>query len=715
MLELMEWARRHPLPARPWLILGKGPSFTRIDEFDLTPYNLVALNHVVREVKVHVAHFADLDAVEACADAVVENADWVLMPYRPHVKFRATRQTLADLILSVPALGELERRNRLVWYNLYTGAPVGDSPVIQAVHFGSEAVVNILAVLGVKVIRTLGVDGGRSYSATFRDLSGKTLLSTGATSYDLQFAGIRRTVEKYGIDFGPLVEPIRIFVGTDESQTVAARVLEYTIRKHASRPVEIVHLDTVDVPVPHDSASRPRTGFSFKRFEIPRLCGYRGRALYLDADMIVFGDIAELWDPSMGSHTVLCTRQEEPPEAWRDHESFQPGRQMSVVLLDCGKLRWDAAAIVRGLDEGRYTYGQLMFDLCVVPPDEIAESLPPAWNCLERYDPATTKLLHYTVVPTQPWKNDANPLGYLWMAQYAEAVAAGAVPTEEVKEGIARGFLKPALASCLPLASGPAQPHATARLDQAARHRSLELEARAARGEALMAEARSRALEEELDRIRNSWTWRAGRLVMAPVGLARRILRRAQGRAVPSKRRASDDPLPALYREMHAKGLLPGVAWRTAFETFSAAIPDLERRTILDFGCGPRGGLAEQLPPNRVVSYDPYVEVYAAPPWERPFDVVFSSDVLEHLPQREIEMFAANVLRCRPEFIFLNISTRQAHKTFSNGVNVHLTVKPTSWWQNTLGAFWGRDYECRILGDQPDECTLLFGRRHTSI
>jgi 2-polyprenyl-3-methyl-5-hydroxy-6-metoxy-1,4-benzoquinol methylase len=118
---------------------------------------------------------------------------------------------------------------------------------------------------------------------------------------------------------------------------------------------------------------------------------------------------------------------------------------------------------------------------------------------------------------------------------------------------------------------------------------------------------------------------------------------------------------------MHAKGLFPGVTWRNVFDSFTAAILDLDRRTILDFGCGPRGGLAEQFGADRVVSYDPYVEAYSASPWHRPFDVVFSSDVLEHLPEQDIEAFAAHVLRSRPQFMFLNISTREAHKTFSTG------------------------------------------------
>jgi hypothetical protein len=542
-------------------------------------------------------------------------------------------------------------------------------------------------------------------------------LASGATSYDLQFAGIRRTVEKHGLDFGRLIEPIRVFLGTDESQRVAARVLEYSIRKNASRPVDIVYLDTVDVPLPTSSANRPRTGFSFKRFAIPELCGHRGRAIYLDADMIVFGDIAQIWNLDMGLHSVLCTRQEDAPDAWRDHESFQPGRQMSVLLLDCAKLPWNSTVIVRGLDEGLYTYAQLMFDLCIVPSGEIAETIPSDWNSLERYDPPATKLLHYTVVPTQPWKSDDNPLGNLWMAWYAEAMAAGAVPAEEVERGIADGFLMPALAACLPRAGVPEHPRSTAPVGPTAHWQSLDLEIRAARGETLIAQARASALEDqlrdlrlELNQILGSWPWRAGCLATAPARFAKRALRMVMRKNAPVQT-PPDDALPVLYREMHAKGLFPGVAWRSVFETFAAAIPDLERRIILDFGCGPRGGLAEQLKPGQVVSYDPYVERYSEPPWSQSFDVVFSSDVLEHLPQREIEVFAVNVFRCRPEFVFVNISTRPAHKTFSSGENVHVTVKPATWWQNTLGRFWRPAYDCRVLLEQPAECALLFTRR----
>src|SRR5215213_8430850 len=92
-----------------------------------------------------------------------------------------------------------------------------------------------------------------------------------------------------------------------------------------------------------------------------------------------------------------------------------------------------------------------------------------------------------------------------------------------------------------------------------------------------------------------------------------------------------------LYRELHAKKLFEGIAWKNVYELFAESIPDLSNKTILDFGCGPRGGLAEFLGDQKVISYDPYIEAYSTLPWSRRFDVLFSSDVLEHLPMHAVE------------------------------------------------------------------------------
>ena len=44
--------------------------------------------------------------------------------------------------------------------------------------------------------------------------------------------------------------------------------------------------------------------------------------------------------------------------------------------------------------------------------------------------PGETKLLHYTVVPTQPWKTDENPNGKIWEDAFVRACAAGYVDAD---------------------------------------------------------------------------------------------------------------------------------------------------------------------------------------------------------------------------------------------------------------------------------------------
>jgi hypothetical protein len=327
-----------------------------------------------------------------------------------------------------------------------------------------------------------------------------------------------------------LDEPLRVFVGADDSQMVAARVLEFSIRRHASRPVQVTVMKDLPVPLPRDRRNRPQTGFSFYRFLIPRLCERQGRALYLDADMLVFADLAELWDIPFGQSTVLCTYQSEALDRGKDTPFVKLGRQLSVMLLDCPRLDWDVERIVRGLDDGRYTYAQLISDLCIVRPDEIADAIPPEWNRLETYEEGKTKLLHYTIVATQPWASTENPLREVWLTAYRDALRAGAVDPAEVLRGIDEGFLHPSLAD--DLHNHPASPSIAER-DGGADPGGARRELSRLRGE--LAEMRRRAsaaaervadLEEMLASLRGSWTWRIGRLVTGPLSRLRAWRRR---------------------------------------------------------------------------------------------------------------------------------------------------------------------------------------------
>jgi hypothetical protein len=448
-LELREWAGAQQVQDKPWLLLGKGPSFSKITQIDPAQYRVCTLNHVIREIPADIAHIIDLDVVCDCADAIERNARALVMPYHPHVNNRPSDKSLTDFASEIPVLRKLAAERRLVWYNAATSKKRhGDSPVIDVKFFSAEAALNLLATIGVRTVRSLGIDGGARYSSAFDDLNDTTRLANGQDSFDKQFAGIAKTIRTTGIFYAPLhiPAPVRVFVGSDAAQIAGVKVLEYSIKKFASMSVEIVVIDDRDIPVPKEPSNRSRTGFSFSRFGIPELCGYRGRAIYVDADMQVFTDIAKLWNQDMGDAWVLYA------------ESVKGSArvpQFSVMLMDCGSLDWNVRRIVEGLDNRDFDYRQLMQQLCIMPVERREPRLPFEWNSLEHYEAGRTNLIHYTDMPTQPWVSHGNKHGKLWYDCCREAVDEGFISKDFLYGEVHKGNVSPELPAWLGLPNPP--------------------------------------------------------------------------------------------------------------------------------------------------------------------------------------------------------------------------------------------------------------------
>jgi len=440
MLSFFEWFKAESFERhRPWLILGKGPSFGGRSAYDLTAFETLSLNHAVREQPVTAAHIIDVDVVDDCAEALFHNARVVVLPWIPHVKNRPGRHSLGELAESHPVLHRLRRQGRLLWYNHSRARQRnGDSPVVRVKFFSAVAAVNLLAEAGVRKIRSLGIDGGDTYSQEFDDLKNKTLLANRRSSFDRQFEEIARTIATTGIDYAPLdiAAPIRIYIGATESEMLPAKVLEYSIRKHASMTIEAVplHQAGIAIPLPKDPQKRPRTPFSFQRFLIPALSGYQGRAIYLDSDMQVFRDIRVLWTLPFNGADLLTVS--EPARTGR-----RP--QFSVMVMNCEKLPWNIEEIVRALDDGALTYEQLVYEMRLAR--NIRAGIGAEWNALERFSARDTALLHFTDMTTQPWVSAENRLGYLWVGDLIEAADCGAIQVDLVKREVDAGHVRPSL------------------------------------------------------------------------------------------------------------------------------------------------------------------------------------------------------------------------------------------------------------------------------
>ena len=112
-------------------------------------------------------------------------------------------------------------------------------------------------------------------------------------------------------------DTIKVFVGCDPNNCDLEQmmVLDYSIHKHTQQPVEIVWMQ-----LSHDENSvwfsepakkigwrteKWATPFSGFRWAIPEYCGFEGRAIYMDADVVVLCDLAELWQHPMAAGAMV--------------------------------------------------------------------------------------------------------------------------------------------------------------------------------------------------------------------------------------------------------------------------------------------------------------------------------------------------------------------------------------------------------------------------
>jgi hypothetical protein len=64
---------------------------------------------------------------------------------------------------------------------------------------------------------------------------------------------------------------------------------------------------------------------------------------------------------------------------------------------------------------------------------------------LEEFAPDKTKLLHFTVVPTQPWKDITHVLFPVWLQMFREAYIDGYIQHSLVQKSVRRGHIDSSL------------------------------------------------------------------------------------------------------------------------------------------------------------------------------------------------------------------------------------------------------------------------------
>ncbi|MFQ5664824.1 MAG: ELM1/GtrOC1 family putative glycosyltransferase [Candidatus Binatia bacterium] len=205
--------------------------------------------------------------------------------------------------------------------------------------------------------------------------------------------------------------PVRIFLGTEPAHWRAERVFIWSIEqvRDPSRVYEIYLMKELA-----GFGWRRHlwlTGFTNYRFAIPHFAGRSGRAIYNDVDQVYLRDPAELFDTDMGGHGFLAI----------------DAKDSSVMLIDCARMAeiWTLDAAQRGRKNS------LLAKALAVPG--LHGALAPEWNARDReYVRGRSRLLHYTVLHTQPWRPfprrfvyQSNPIDDVWFDLERAADASG--------------------------------------------------------------------------------------------------------------------------------------------------------------------------------------------------------------------------------------------------------------------------------------------------
>jgi hypothetical protein len=146
--------------------------------------------------------------------------------------------------------------------------------------------------------------------------------------------------------------------------------------------------------------------------------------------------------------------------------------------------------------------------------------------------------------------------------------------------------------------------------------------------------------------------------------------------------------IPA-YVNLHRAGKFPGYSIEPYIPKITRLVRESGAKTLLDYGCGAGKQYTEKrwheawgiMP----ALYDPAVAAFSYPRFSQ-FDGVICTDVLEHVPEDELDAVICDLARLSRMWCFISVCCRPAksNKNLPDGRNAHVTIRKPDWWWATL-------------------------------
>lgn len=204
---------------------------------------------------------------------------------------------------------------------------------------------------------------------------------------------------------------MKLFCGYDPREAIGFHVFTHSALKHTTKTLEITPLASMGM-------GEGSNAFTLSRFLVPKLCGFKGRALFVDAcDMLCLGDLAELdalFDPRYAIQVVKHkTYKTQHRTKYRGTSmecpnlNYERKNWMSVAMFNCEHPAWRI--------DVRELAAHDLLALKFLNDADIGE-LPAEWNRLvdEGHPHEDAKILHWTAgMPAFDYYTSA-PAADLW-------------------------------------------------------------------------------------------------------------------------------------------------------------------------------------------------------------------------------------------------------------------------------------------------------------
>jgi lipopolysaccharide biosynthesis glycosyltransferase len=196
---------------------------------------------------------------------------------------------------------------------------------------------------------------------------------------------------------------MKVFVGYDTREDMAYQVCKHSIiarnKDFDVRPLKQQELRDAGWYW-RDEDKLASTEFTFTRFLVPELANFKGWAVFMDCDMILTTDIAELFAQADDKYAVMCVQHDYTPKEGMkmdgQKQTVYPRKNWSsVMLFNCGHP--SNARLTQDMVNEKEINGAYLHRFSWLKDSEVGE-LDHTWNYLVGVydDIEKPKLIHYT-------------------------------------------------------------------------------------------------------------------------------------------------------------------------------------------------------------------------------------------------------------------------------------------------------------------------------